>query len=440
MADMTRKKRELLYQNATDSTDYQALIDRSVAAGDYRAAAQYEQKRNVKIDAMDALDLNPNGYTKSNLYSGYLERESVLDRSDRMDASRISDLYDQMAAAKEIAIDASVQAAVSQLEQAQEKAKLDFDAQRDQVHIDAAQARDRQVLYAAARGDRGGITARQYDSISNTEANNRRAIAAQQQALAAETNQKIADLRAQGEFKKAEAVLELAQQQLSQLWEMQQYDDSIRLQEEKLDMQQAGLTGIFNGNKTIDVLKNEQEQAENIRQQAQKWAREMAMESIQMGIVPDDSLLTEAGIERSYAAQLATIYKAQQSAKKSSSGSRSSTKTAADTTSLFNEMRTKGIEDYENAYAFLSGHSNNYSDKQVENNAVNYIKWLGKQAGTAVDLPADAALEKGKYTVDVDGDKVQSDVVRAYIELGMIRVFVDENGKTSYHWNDGVAQ
>ena len=58
-----------LYRKATDSTDYQSLIDRAVSDGDYRSAAQYEQQRNSKIDAMDALGLNPNGYSKSNQYS-----------------------------------------------------------------------------------------------------------------------------------------------------------------------------------------------------------------------------------------------------------------------------------------------------------------------------------------------------------------------------------
>lgn len=53
-----------------DSTDYSVLINKAVAAGDYKAAAKYEQKRNEKIDAMIAAGMT--GYQKTYKYVSYL--------------------------------------------------------------------------------------------------------------------------------------------------------------------------------------------------------------------------------------------------------------------------------------------------------------------------------------------------------------------------------
>ena len=53
-----------------DNTDYSALINKAVAAGDYVAAAKYEQKRNEKIDAMIAAGMT--GYEKTYKYASYL--------------------------------------------------------------------------------------------------------------------------------------------------------------------------------------------------------------------------------------------------------------------------------------------------------------------------------------------------------------------------------
>jgi hypothetical protein len=62
-------------QAQIDSTDYSALINKAVAVGDYKAAAQYEQKRNEKIDAMIAAGMT--GYEKTYKYASYLNSSSA---------------------------------------------------------------------------------------------------------------------------------------------------------------------------------------------------------------------------------------------------------------------------------------------------------------------------------------------------------------------------
>ena len=178
--------------------------------------------------------------------------------TNRLTADDIKSVYSQMQNQANQQVDYSVQKGVADLERAQADAQQQFAQQQRQVNIQTAQARDQQALYAAARGDRGGITARQYNSIANTAANNRMLIEQQRQKLATDTARQIADLRAQGEFEKANNVLQIAQQQLAQLWELQQYED-----------QQAQIQKEFDYQVSQDKLAQDNYQKEFEYQQAQ---------------------------------------------------------------------------------------------------------------------------------------------------------------------------
>ncbi len=268
---------------------------------------------------------------------------------NRLTADDIKAVYQQMQDQQNQKIDYTVQQAVDELTRAQEDAQKGFTSQRNQINIDEAQARDAQVLYAAARGDRGGITGRQYNSISNTAANNRAAVAEAQQKLATDTARQIADLRAQGEFEKADALLQIAQQQLAQLWELQKYNDNLSLQEQQLLMQESQLTGSYNGKPTLDVQLADREYNYNMQaaerewlqalkewdyttaQNEREWAYQIAMQSIQAGVTPDASTLAAAGISPDMASQLAGVYKATLAAKGSSGGGGGGSSTTAGT-------------------------------------------------------------------------------------------------------------
>ena len=120
-------------------------------------------------------------------------------------------------------IDNEVEQGVEALLRAEEDAQPGFQSMRDQIAIDERQALDNQALYAEMRGDRGGIGRAQYASIQNTAAVNRRQVGLEQQRLATETARQIEDLRRQGEFRKADQVLELTQKQLSELMELERW-------------------------------------------------------------------------------------------------------------------------------------------------------------------------------------------------------------------------
>lgn len=120
-------------------------------------------------------------------------------------------------------IDREVEEGVLALQRAEEDAQPGFQSMRDRIAIEERQALDSQALYAEMRGDRGGIGRAQYGSIQNTAAINRRQVNLEQQRLATETARQIEDLRRQGEFKKADALLELTQKHLSELMELERW-------------------------------------------------------------------------------------------------------------------------------------------------------------------------------------------------------------------------
>ena len=88
---------------------------------------------------------------------------------------------------------------------------------------DEAKALDNQVLYAEARGDRGGIGRSQYGGIQNTAATNRQVINSAEVKLQTDTARQIADLRAQGEFEKADKVLEISNKYLTELQNLEKW-------------------------------------------------------------------------------------------------------------------------------------------------------------------------------------------------------------------------
>lgn len=120
-------------------------------------------------------------------------------------------------------VDYAVQKAVAELERALADAQPMFKEQEESVAKDEMQALDNSALYAEARGDKGGIGRGQYNEIQAAAAQNRLAVQQAQTKLATDTARQIADLRAQGEFEKADKVLEITQQYLSQLISLEQW-------------------------------------------------------------------------------------------------------------------------------------------------------------------------------------------------------------------------
>lgn len=156
----------------------------------------------------------------------------------------------------------AVNQGVNQLLRAREDAQAQFAAQRDQIAAAEAIARDNQALYNTRRGDAGGIGAAQYDSIANTAAQSRQMVSQAQTRLSTDTARQIADLRAQGDFRTADELLQLSQSYLSQLTDLQKWAaeyglsvDQFRQQmarwQDEYELDAAALTGQYRGLPTL---------------------------------------------------------------------------------------------------------------------------------------------------------------------------------------------
>ena len=196
-------------------------------------------------------------------------------------------------------IDNSMDTAARDLNRALSDAQAQFQTQQNQVAADEMNALDNAALYAEARGDRGGIGQAQYNSVQNTAAQNRLAVRQAQTKLATDTARQISDLRAQGEFERADKMLALTQQYLSELRQIEEYavahnlsvdqiNTAISEWEQNMDMEAqqfatstelslAQLTGQFNNG--MSTYQSRQATLEN--------AASLALSLIQAGVKPN---------------------------------------------------------------------------------------------------------------------------------------------------------
>ena len=220
-------------------------------------------------------------------------------------------------------IDYATNQAILELLRQQQDAQATFQDQQNQIALDEAIAKDNQALYAESRGDKGGIGAAQYDSIMNTAAQNRLAVSQAQQKLSTDTARQIADLRAQGEYEKADALLSISQTYLSQLinleqWAMEynlsvaQFYASLEQWEAEFKLAVSDVTGYYNGTPTLGYQQYQNELA--LTQQSQLASAGETL--LAAGIMPSASQLSAMGITQeqaqSYitAAQLAAAQRA----------------------------------------------------------------------------------------------------------------------------------
>jgi len=229
--------------------------------------------------------------------------KAQIDRINYYDPQRLIDLLDQrIAAATQQAnqqVDYATKRSAEDLNRTLQDAQGQFQTQMNAISADEMNALDNSALYAEMRGDRGGIGQAQYNSIQNTAAQNRLSVQQAQTKLTTDTSRQIADLRAQGEFQKADALLSLTQQYLSELSNIEQYAASHNLTVDQtntaiaewehefnakrseyiagLDLSLAELTGRFSdGTQTYAA-----------QQQTEQALANMTMSLLQSGVSPD---------------------------------------------------------------------------------------------------------------------------------------------------------
>lgn len=287
--------------------DYMEKIQDAVKRGDYAAAGDYERQRNAKILGEG---LN---YDQTNLYTKYAPAPpasmGVNDPAKLL--AQMTELLNQWKESsgkqQETRIDNATQKSVTELERALEDAQTQFQTQRDQIAKDERKGMDNSALYAEARGDRGGIGQEQYNLIQSSAAQSRLAVSQAQTKLSTDTARQIADLRAQGEFEKADALLTLTQTYLSQLMSLQQwqtnyamdyaqFQEALRQWQVEYEMNMSQLTGkLPNGDKTLAAQQATTEQLATIGKAL-----------LSGGVLPNDAQLAAMGMTKAQAQDFIT--------------------------------------------------------------------------------------------------------------------------------------
>lgn len=275
------------------------------------------------------------GYSGGASGDQYIELEppEVPEVQNAFDPSGMQSYLDQWLAAAQQQqtqkVDYATQQAIAELLRTKQDAEATFQEQRNQIAVDEAKAKDNQALYAERRGDRGGIGAAQYDAIMANAAQNRLAVNQAQTKLATDTARQISDLRAQGEFEKADALLSLSQQYLSQLMSLQQwameynlsvaqFNTNLAQWQAEYEMAVADITGYYNGKPTLQY---QQYQTETLAEQGWMF--------LNAGIPPTESQLAAMGISASQAQDYITAQKIAAAAKGSGGSDKKMTLTTA---------------------------------------------------------------------------------------------------------------
>lgn len=266
-------------------------------------------------DAINKL-LNTDQWSQANkdLMAGAgLDGDVNIDRINHIDTIREEAMLKQITDAQkeqaELQTRNAVESGVKDLQRNMEDSQEQFQTQKDQIAADEQRALDNQALYAEARGDKGGIGQAQYGTIQNNAATNRLTVQRQQTKLATDTARQIADLRAQGEFEKANQLLSITQNYLSQLmdiytWaketnlgidefntQISEWEENYKLSLLGAEIDVANATGAFsNGTPTYSAW-----------MQAQKDLAASGQALMQAGIAPTAEQLEAMGMSQSQA-------------------------------------------------------------------------------------------------------------------------------------------
>ena len=298
-------------------------------------------------------------------------------------------------------IDYGTNQGITELERAKEDAQEQFQTQRNQVDIDEAKALDNQALYAEARGDKGGIGQAQYNQIQNAAATNRMTVNKAQTKLATDTARQIADLRAQGEFQKADAVLTLTQNYLSQLFQLgqwaaeynlsiDQFNASLRQWAAEYEMGMAEL-GMAQDQWNWQVGQAEQENLANAG-----WA------ILEAGIMPSESQLAAMGLTPQQATDLLNT-------RKLSGGRGSGAPVKDDPATLVDDLQRAGMVMTDDDPEALNRNAGYYNQDVANMKKGEYVSYnsaggfttsKGNPSLSAADAKAylEAAVERGDIT------------------------------------------
>lgn len=393
--------------------------------GAVKTAAQWAEQTGGKPLPSNSASRNP-GTTQAN--AGV---SNAYDQSGMRDY--LNQWYQNAQQQQQSAIDYATNQGILDLRRAQQDAEAQFQTQRNQIAIDEAKAKDNQALYAEARGDKGGIGAAQYDAIMNTAAQNRLAVNSAQTKLATDTSRQIADLRAQGEYEKADALLTLSQQYLSQLMSLEQwaaeynlsvaqFNASLQQWQAEFDLKVADLLGSYNGQQTMSAKQFAFNQQQYYDEQQETQEQKLANAGeilLAAGIMPSASQLAAMGMTETEAQSYITAQKVAAAAK-GKSGSRSTGSGGGAMTSMDYDGLFKAARDSGNPQSFIA---NNYKKYGFKSQTGLYNEYK-----TAVETPVKNSME-----MQADHYRAFAQSIAAQLSAGQVNAAL---GNINSRWSE----
>ena len=208
------------------------------------SAPAYDENTKLNIpssaptDTAKRTELTPTYEEKNIDRVDYYDKQPMIDMAkEQVELARQQ--YNQQ-------VDRSMDTNAADLNRALSDAQSQFQTQQNQIDANERNAMDNAALYAEVRGDKGGIGQAQYNNIQNTAAQNRQSVRQAQTKLATDTARQISDLRAKGEFDKADKALELAQTYLSELRQIEEYAANYNLSVDQINTAIAEWEAEFN--------------------------------------------------------------------------------------------------------------------------------------------------------------------------------------------------
>ena len=338
--------------------------------------------------------------------------QQQLDRYDHYDQRRHEEMLRQILEAalaqQNAKIDYATRQQAEDLNRAVADAEKQYQAQRDAVALDEARALDNSALYAELRGDRGGIGRAQYDSIQNTAAQNRQLIRQAQTQMASDAARQIADLRAQGEFEKADALLQSTQSYLQQLMQLEQYALEYNLNVDQLNnalTQWESEWALKNQRYAIEDARYADETAYNRDQAELSRSAQLAQSLLESGIPLTDMQREALGITKEQEATMSNLYMLQAAEKAASSrksgggggggdGSKDGKDTASD--GIYETMKAKGIKTSVEAYNYLKN-TQKFTDTAASEYAADYLDWLPQSYVEAANKKAHSKFTNDEW-------------------------------------------
>ena len=199
-------------------------------------------------------------------------------------AKSIEDQYSKIAAQQAASVNDAVNQGTSALTYMQNKvapqlAKENLAA----AQADRAEAIERRDGIEVNNGNRQRIGHSQYDIADNTYDQAREDIFQQQRQLELDLTRQISDLRSKGEYAKADAALQSAQQKFKQL-----YADQMRADKNLRSNYEYGTK-----------LKREDEAITREDERLNtKWLRSLGESFLQRGVMPSDGMLEAMGLDK----------------------------------------------------------------------------------------------------------------------------------------------